>query len=72
MSAPDTEVEKQTRRHRPSLVGIALAVIAAIVAVAVFSLWDPVPRGEQAAPALAPAPAPEIAPEAGPATAPAE
>lgn len=32
MSAPDTNTEKQTRRHRPVLVGIAVvALFAAIV-----------------------------------------
>ena len=31
MSAPQTNVEKQADRHRPSLVGIAAAVIFALV-----------------------------------------
>ncbi|MBS0123576.1 hypothetical protein [Thetidibacter halocola] len=29
MSAPDTNLDKQTRRHRPALAGIALAVAVA-------------------------------------------
>lgn len=31
MSAPDTNVEKQAKRHKPSLVGIGAAVIFALV-----------------------------------------
>lgn len=33
MTAPDTNVEKQTRRHKGSLGGIALAVVIMMVAV---------------------------------------
>jgi hypothetical protein len=39
MSAPDTNVKKQERRHKPALVGMAVAavvVIAAIIAVNAF------------------------------------
>ncbi|MBF9044326.1 hypothetical protein HKCCE4037_13365 [Rhodobacterales bacterium HKCCE4037] len=52
MSAPDTNVEKQARNHRPSLIGIALALIIAGVAAVFFIGWDAAPDGEQAAPAL--------------------
>lgn len=36
MSAPNTNTEKQTRRHRPSLAGIAVAVGFAALALIVF------------------------------------
>lgn len=39
MSPPDTNLEKQERRHRPSLRGIALSLLAvAVVLVGVYSL----------------------------------
>lgn len=31
MSAPDTEPEKQAKRHRPSLIAIAAAVVLALI-----------------------------------------
>lgn len=31
MSAPKTNVEKQTRRHRPALIGIAVAVVLGVL-----------------------------------------
>ncbi|RFP86840.1 hypothetical protein DZK27_13455 [Rhodobacteraceae bacterium 63075] len=34
MSPPDTNIEKQERRHRPALWGIAIAVVIALVFVA--------------------------------------
>lgn len=33
MSAPDTNTTKQTRRHRPVFLGIAAAVLAAILVI---------------------------------------
>jgi len=36
MSAPDTNVKKQARRHRPALIGIALAVVFGVL----FFLFD--------------------------------
>lgn len=51
MSAPDTNLEKQARRHSPSLYGIALALIAAALAAFFFVAWDGVADDEQAAPA---------------------
>ncbi|MEJ6389459.1 hypothetical protein [Gymnodinialimonas ulvae] len=50
MSAPDTNIDKQTRRHKPSLFGIALALIVAAVAAAVFIAWDGLEPESQAAP----------------------
>lgn len=44
MSAPDTNTDEQTRRHRPFLVGIGFALVAAILVVLV-ALFTP---GEQA------------------------
>lgn len=40
MSAPDTNLKKQARRHRPSMVGIALALISALVVAVAFAAWD--------------------------------
>ncbi|MFL4470786.1 hypothetical protein ACERZ8_13175 [Tateyamaria armeniaca] len=33
MSSTDTSIEKQTKRHRPALVGIGVAVISVIVVI---------------------------------------
>lgn len=47
MSAPETNVEKQTRRHKGPLVGIAVAiavVIAALVVISMISGNDEVPE----------------------------
>jgi hypothetical protein len=46
MSAPETNVEKQARRHKGPLVGIAVAIVAALVAlvaVGLFSSTDDTP-----------------------------
>jgi hypothetical protein len=55
MSAPDTNVEKQARRHKPALYGIALAVLVAVVAIIVFATSDGLNPADQAAPATVPA-----------------
>lgn len=56
MSAPDTNIEKQTRRHKGSFWGLALALIIATAAAVYFLGWTGVPGDEQAAPAtVAPA-----------------
>ncbi len=39
MSAPDTNIEKQQTRHRPSLMGIGLAVAFAAILLVVFLGW---------------------------------
>ncbi|WP_224826175.1 hypothetical protein [Cognatishimia sp. MH4019] len=31
MSAPDTNVEKQSRRHKPALIGIAVALVFGVL-----------------------------------------
>ena len=38
MSAPDTNIDKQTKRHAGPLVGIALAVVVAVAALAWWAL----------------------------------
>ncbi len=49
MSAPDTNLDRQARRHKPSLWGIAMAVgAAALFAITAF-LVEGVPADEQAA-----------------------
>ncbi|MEX3016148.1 hypothetical protein [Gymnodinialimonas hymeniacidonis] len=49
MSAPDTNLDRQARRHKPALWGIAIAVgAAAIFAITAF-LVEGVPADEQAA-----------------------
>lgn len=45
MTAPDTNVTKQARRHRPALYGIAVALLAAVAA---FFLIPTVPEGDVA------------------------
>lgn len=50
MSAPQTNVDKQTRRHKPAIWGISTALVIAAVA-AVFALTRSEPLVEdQAAP----------------------
>ncbi len=34
MSSTDISVEKQTRRHRPALLGIGIAVVSTVVVIA--------------------------------------
>jgi len=43
MSAPDTNVEKQARRHRPAMIAIigALAVAALLFLWLLFAVTDP-------------------------------
>ncbi|MFC3616012.1 hypothetical protein ACFORG_19850 [Lutimaribacter marinistellae] len=41
MSAPETNVERQSRRHKPSLFGIGAAVLAAaVIGVVIWMLGD--------------------------------
>ncbi len=49
MSAPETNVERQTRRHRPALIGIGLAVAAAVIFAFVAFTSEGVPADDQAA-----------------------
>lgn len=50
MSAPDTDLEKQRKRHRGPIVGIVVGLVfVAIVALAAF-VWPGIPLDEQAAP----------------------
>jgi hypothetical protein len=50
MSAPDTDLEKQRKRHRGPIVGITLGlVLVAIVALAAF-VFPGIPLDDQAAP----------------------
>jgi hypothetical protein len=54
MSAPKTNLEKQTRRHRGPIVGISVGLIfVALVAIAAF-VWGGIPLERQAAPDGAP------------------
>lgn len=41
MSAPETNIEKQTRRHRPALTGIVGVLLFAGLIFAGFSLFGP-------------------------------
>lgn len=40
MSAPDTKLEKQKRRHKPPLTGIPLAIGLAVLAFVGFLIWS--------------------------------
>lgn len=54
MSAPHTDLEKQTKRHRGPILGISIGLVfVAIVALAAF-VWPGIPLDEQAAPDGAP------------------
>jgi hypothetical protein len=50
MSAPDTNIERQTRQHRSPLVGIAIAIGFTVIVAAGVAMWRGVPLDEQAAP----------------------
>jgi len=39
MSAPDTNVEREEKRHKPALLGIRGVVVAVLVMFAIFLLW---------------------------------
>lgn len=39
MSAPDTDIKKEEKRHGPSLVGIAVSVIFALVLLAFLTIY---------------------------------
>jgi hypothetical protein len=39
MSASDTQIEKQKRNHRPSLLGIAIAVVAVVLVLIGISVF---------------------------------
>ncbi|MDA8587031.1 hypothetical protein N9L47_12335 [Rhodobacteraceae bacterium] len=56
MSAPDTNVEKQTRRHKPSLTGIAVAILGAGAIMIAVSMWsqptDPLVEGSEGTEAI--------------------
>lgn len=50
MSAPNTNIERQTTRHRPSLTGIAVAAFAVLAITAGVVIWSGPERSDQAAP----------------------
>ena len=54
MSAPDTNIRKQRRRHIPALAGIAAALAIALIAAFSMLLFDRIPADEQATPVPAP------------------
>ena len=60
MSAPDTNVEKQTNRHKPPLIGMGAAVGFAAILLAIFIGWT---FSQSDTPEVAPAPAPASANE---------
>ncbi|EAR52615.1 hypothetical protein OG2516_05888 [Oceanicola granulosus HTCC2516] len=39
MSAPDTDVEKQAKRHRPALGGMAIVLLFVALITIAFSFW---------------------------------
>lgn len=39
MTAPDTNVEKQAKRHKPSLTGIAIALVFVGLLLVVGGMW---------------------------------
>lgn len=39
MSAPDTNLNRETKRHKPSLLGLALAGSLVVLLVAAIALW---------------------------------
>lgn len=51
MSAPQTNVEKQARRHKGPLVGIAVAILAALVALVAVGMFSSTDDAPEAVPA---------------------
>jgi len=49
MSAPDTNIEKQTKRHRGPLAGIAIALMWAGLLFAGFMIWTAYSAGNPTA-----------------------
>lgn len=47
MSAPDTNVDRQTEKHKPSLLGIGAVVVFAVIALGLFLLMVFDRGGEQ-------------------------
>ncbi|ATF18970.1 hypothetical protein [Phaeobacter gallaeciensis] len=47
MSAPDTNVEREEKLHKPALLGIRGVVVAVLLMFAVFLLWVFNKGGEQ-------------------------
>ncbi len=39
MSAPDTNIEKQKKRHSAPLLGIGAAVVVGVVAIGIWLAW---------------------------------
>lgn len=78
MSAPKTNIEKQTRRHRGALIGMWVAVGLALVLFVIWLIWifayaDPetdVPASETQGEAEITAPAEPVTPESTTDTAP--
>lgn len=65
MSAPDTNLEKQRKRHRGPIVGITAGLVfVAILALAAF-VWPGIPLDRQAAPDGAPTETEATDPAAG-------
>lgn len=69
MSAPQTDMEKQTRRHRGPLIGMALAVIFGTFLI-VYWLFEEAAQTEQPAGNVSPGSAdveqaPQVTPPAG-------
>lgn len=48
MSSTDTSIEKQTRRHRPALLGIGAAVISVIVVIVGVMMFGAGPEVDEA------------------------
>lgn len=46
MSAPQTNIENQKKRHKPALGGMAISVIGALILLAVFVTWTVWKGGE--------------------------
>ncbi|MBF9036634.1 hypothetical protein HKCCE2091_20555 [Rhodobacterales bacterium HKCCE2091] len=49
MSAPDTDVEKQERRHKPVLVVLRGLIAAAVIALLGYVVWSMTSGGPEAA-----------------------
>jgi len=54
MSAPDTDLEKQAKRHRGPIVGITFGLVFVVIVALGAFVWPGIPLDQQAAPDGAP------------------
>jgi len=70
MSPPDINLERQKRRHRGPLIGMALGLVVAVGLVVFWAMRENAAPSESAVGTMVPMPGPEALPTEAPTTAP--